>query len=273
MELAQHRARIMEDEARRRDLNKAVTAAQLAAAADPGDKAKVSKYTHLRDEYETAFGHYIEDSKAHAYVIKKRQREATLDGLWDVADTQGCPIENPGPLEAYLKAAYDFLVDFRQPYRRDDGRTAELNGCCRILERYNKLQENCAGREGELERLVGQESFEVRFANPYPSYDPRRQELDAEMRALVATYAGKYMCDVAETLRPTELTFRIANRYSQYPDSAKCRRHYCKTRLLAEDLKSLQQDAEKNLALVRPTLAPALSTSQFYNVLHSLRGD
>ncbi|KAF7360907.1 hypothetical protein MSAN_01120600 [Mycena sanguinolenta] len=271
-ELAQHKMRLRQEDDRRRELNQRVTEAKQAAEADNDDKGKALLYENLLDEYETAFGDYIDDSEAHEHVIKRRQRMVRLDELWTVAKTKGCPISNPAPLEAYLDAAFHFHADFKHPYERDDGQTAALTLSCRVLERYKKLLEYCKGKRGELNRLVGQDTFIITFVNPYQSFDSRRKELDTQMRKLVRSYAFDFKFQPQETLHLAEVKFRVSNRHKSRPESVKCRRLYCGVRLLAEDLEELQNDAEKTARRFPVTLKP-VSSSTFYNVMHSLRAD
>ncbi|KAJ7233401.1 hypothetical protein B0H12DRAFT_1076629 [Mycena haematopus] len=269
-EMTQHKLRLMEEERSRRELNDRVTRAKIAAAADPTDKAKTVEYENLLDDYTTTFGDYIADAEVHAHILKKRQAMVTMDELWTAAWKRGCPISNPGPIKAYLDGAYDFHVDFKHPYQRDDGQTALFNLSCRVLERYNRLCDYCRGKPGELNRLVGQEEFFFTFVNPYALGDKRREELDAEMRQLVASYICSFAANTQETVHRRQVTFSVRNAHCNAPESVKCRRLYCGTRLLAEDLQALQKQAEQTAAH-DCGLSATVSTATFYGVLDSLR--
>lgn len=91
---------------------------------------------------------------------------------------EGCPFENPEPIERYITAERKFVRKFGQAYISDDGQNAVLREKCKVLEIYQKLLRQCWNLEDEWKRVVSQEVCSFSFVNPFPLGDPRRSEVD-----------------------------------------------------------------------------------------------
>ncbi|KAF8135244.1 hypothetical protein K438DRAFT_1787004 [Mycena galopus ATCC 62051] len=126
------------------------------------------------------YGHFVPDAEIITHVVRKRQEMSRIDMLWDAAmHLRACPFDNPAPIAAYVEAARKFHTEFGHPYRRDDGRAAELTPKCRLHEVYTEFLATCRGDE-EADRLIGQKFTYVYFVNPFASVDPRRRVLDTK---------------------------------------------------------------------------------------------
>jgi hypothetical protein len=105
-----------------------------------------------------------------------------------VAGANGCPISNPGPIEAYLTAASHFHSTFGRPYQHMDGRAGELMEACQLLVTHKVFLDECHGDVEKEHRLLGQKEFLLTFVNPFPSHDPERARLDATSMSNVLSY-------------------------------------------------------------------------------------
>ena len=92
---------------------------------------------------------------------------------------EGCPFENPQPLERYITGAHEFYEKLGQPYKNNaDGKEDVLNENCELLGVYQKLLRRCWNIEEEWKLVVGQETQSFTFVNPFPIHDIRRAALN-----------------------------------------------------------------------------------------------
>ncbi|KAF8210245.1 hypothetical protein K438DRAFT_1752994 [Mycena galopus ATCC 62051] len=269
-DMTRHRLCMYEEEHERKELNERVSRAKTAKEAAPGDSAKDFEFCTLLGDYNEHYGHFVPDADIILHVLKKRQEMCRIDLLWDTAmHLRACPFDNPAPIAAYVEAARKFHTEFSHPYRRDDGRAAELTHKCRLHEVYTQFLATCRG-DAEADRLIGQKFTYVYFVNPFTSVDPRRRVLDTKLRQSVAHFFTVSSHDMGPTLELSDITFRLRNIYWAEPRSARCRRKYFGYQLWADEIAGLQKTAELDL-LKDDGMRFPISTVEFSQLLRDLK--
>ncbi|KAF8174531.1 hypothetical protein K438DRAFT_1980279 [Mycena galopus ATCC 62051] len=229
-----------EEERVRKRLNEVVCKAKAAAAdGDRTDAEKGAEYHRLAGDYANRFGVFVPDAKIDEYLILKRKSALLLDVRRKQAIEEGCPFENPEPIERYTTAERKFARKFGQAYSSDDGQNAVLREKCKVLEIYQKLLHRCWNLEDEWKRVVSEEVCSFSFVNPFPLGDPRRSEVDEIARERLAAYRRTSSDFLRPTLRLPELKIIMRNNHCAEPGSVKCRRRYCLFQVLREDLEEL----------------------------------
>ncbi|KAF8147022.1 hypothetical protein K438DRAFT_1989990 [Mycena galopus ATCC 62051] len=212
----------MEEERARKRLNEVVCKVKAAAAdGDHTDTEKGAEYHRLAGDYANRFGVFIPDTKIDEYLILKRKSALLLDTDERIVE-EGCPFENPEPIEQYTTAERKFARKFGQAYSSDDSQNAVLREKCKVLEIYQKLLRQCWNLEDEWKRVVSQEVCSFSFVNPFPLGDPRRSEVDEIARERLAAYRRTSSDFLRPTLRLPELKIIMRNNHCAEPGSVKC---------------------------------------------------
>ncbi|KAF8127342.1 hypothetical protein K438DRAFT_1790006 [Mycena galopus ATCC 62051] len=250
-EISLRKRRMMEEEQRRKALNKWVAAAKADAAAHPTDGLKAVDFRNALEDYELEFGHFVPDDKIDDYMRRRGRVLLKLDSLFQAA-VKACPFVNASPLDLYHAASQQFYVDFGVPYKPTDHhhrqqKEAMITKNLEILDVYCKIH---VDPEHEL-RLVPQRLWSYEFVNPFPLTDARQFTLHlmilllltvlVAVKQLVASYTGEVF---EPSLTLETVRFELLNPNSRNPRGVACRRLYCKHQVLENKLKALQAEAE-----------------------------
>ncbi|KAJ6470355.1 hypothetical protein C8R45DRAFT_937267 [Mycena sanguinolenta] len=222
--------------------NQRVCEAKALADEDRFNEVNARAYQGLAEEYGHAFGLFVPDAEIDEYLILKRKESLLMDVRRELALKEGCPFENPQPLERYITAAHDFYEKLGQAYKNNaDGQEDVLNQKCELLGVYQKLLRRCWNIEEEWKLVVGQETQSFTFVNPFPVGDIRRAALNGTLRERLVAYNGH--APVPRLPRRSIMTIRTYNRHFADPGSIKCRRRYCLFEILREEVEALERQA------------------------------
>ncbi|KAJ6505119.1 hypothetical protein C8R45DRAFT_923416 [Mycena sanguinolenta] len=148
--------------------NQHVCEAKALADEDRFNEVNARAYQGGAEEYGHAFGLFVPDAEIDEYLILKRKESLLMDVRRELALKEGCPFENPQPLERYIIAAHDFYEKLGQAYKNNaDGQEDVLNQKCELLGMYQKLLLCCWNIEEEWKLVVGQETQSFTFVNPF----------------------------------------------------------------------------------------------------------
>ncbi|KAJ6473778.1 hypothetical protein C8R45DRAFT_1103459 [Mycena sanguinolenta] len=210
-------------------------------------------YQALAEEYAHAFGVFVPDHEIDEYLILKRKESLLMDVRREVAIKEGCPFENPQPLERYITGAHEFYERLSQAYKNNaDGQEDMLNQKCELLGVYQKLLRRCWNIEEEWKLVVGQETQSFTFVNPFPAGDIRRAALNGTLQERLVAYNGH--APVPRLPRRSIMTIRTYNRHFADPGSIKCRRQYCLFEILREEVEALERQAFTEMKASPPPL-------------------
>ncbi|KAJ7314708.1 hypothetical protein DFH08DRAFT_821035 [Mycena albidolilacea] len=216
-DLVMHEQRRIAEEPERIALNERICAAEASSEADPTNEEKALEFRYLIEDYAERFGDFVPDAAIEPYIMRRNWTTERLDVLWTAAGANGCPLSNPGPIEAYMTAASHFHSTFGRPYQRVDGRAGELTEACQLLVTHKTFLDECRGDVEKEHRLLGQKEFLLMFVNPFPMHDPERARLDATVRQRVVAF--RRGAPLSPTFNKPEVTFRFINRGWEQPGS------------------------------------------------------
>ncbi|KAJ7898245.1 hypothetical protein B0H14DRAFT_2557283 [Mycena olivaceomarginata] len=241
-------------------LSAEVSEAKAIAEGDPTNTAKSTAAN-----YTEQFGLLEPNTDVSSYIARRTRREYQMGELRHRAISDSCPFTNPGPLNAYYKAAAAFDHDFGHKYEATDEYKDRLSTKHKLRDIYKKILDLPEDRRTQL---VGQQAFSTSLQNLFPKHDLRRVTFDNKLRDRVAFYTRSTADSFAPTL-PTlhrttiHLVFR--NPWYAEPLSIKCIRQYCKHTMWFEELEAME--AEARCEARRRALPPPIPTHTFYGAV------
>ncbi|KAJ7203734.1 hypothetical protein B0H12DRAFT_1243722 [Mycena haematopus] len=205
------------EEPERRAANARVCAAKAQLAAMPDSPIFQMEYQHALEDYQDAFGRFIEDEALDKFLKKQQKADCVLRKL---EQTIVHPYNDPEPLRKFNTKCAAFLREYGNTFKpTDEDRVAKMRD---ELDVYNKLQLNYQGDTDRLREVFGRQVCCITVRNPFGHHDPRRVDFDTHLRGLFALFLGRSEVDMAPTLDQQEFQIKLPNPWHDRPDDQRC---------------------------------------------------
>ncbi|KAK6967059.1 hypothetical protein R3P38DRAFT_2815380 [Favolaschia claudopus] len=246
---------LLEQEPSRIAANKNVCALLADMEANPEIGFKRFLYDTAVEDYETDFCKFVPDSEVEVVVSQMDAATAKIEKL-RTAIKYGNVVAKSDAVCAYMAAIKQFHTDFGVSYesQANDGADADIALKCEMIQLYVDRVKPMDSFDFELR--VGTWEMEMLFINPHRLDDPRRLQLDARLRKLVAGWKKV----PADSLPPFDdhkgILFRLFNDYSSHPRDLAAIERYLQMSIYYQTLNRLQNEAYEAAKTVVPSKMP-----------------
>ncbi|KAK7017808.1 hypothetical protein R3P38DRAFT_3201457 [Favolaschia claudopus] len=246
---------LLEQEPSRIAANKNICALLADMEANPEDWYKRFLYDTAVEDYEIDFCKFVPDSEVEVVVSQMDAATAKIEKL-RTAIKYGNVVAKSDAVCAYMAAIKQFHTDFGVSYesQANDGADADIALKCEMIQLYVDRVKPMDSFDFELR--VGTWEMEMLFINPHRLDDPRRLQLDARLRKLVAGWKKV----PADSLPPFDdhkgILFRLFNDYSSHPRDLAAIERYLQMSIYYQTLNRLQNEAYEAAKTVVPSKMP-----------------